>query len=203
MSELLTAGCDEVGRGAFFGPVCAATVVLDPAGEEILKRLGVKDSKKLSEKKRKLQDFNIRQHCIACAIASCSVEDIEMMGIEYCNMFVMRRSLEIVLETGVTPSRFWVDGDKEVPGVEIPQRAIKHGDQSEIAIAAASVIAKVYRDNIIIELAKKYPYYRLESNKGYHSDFHASALRKLGMTPSHRPSFCRKFTTQYNTYTDF
>jgi ribonuclease HII len=118
-------------------------------------------------------------------------------------MLVMRRSLEMVIQMGIVPSRFLVDGVKEVPGVEIPQKAIERGDQSEIAIAAASVIAKVYRDNIIIELAKKYPYYKLESNKGYHSPFHASALRKLGMTPSHRFSFCRNYTTKYNAYTDF
>lgn len=202
-SELLIAGCDEVGRGAAFGPIVAATVVLNEFTMDALRKLGVKDSKKLTPKERACFDFSIKEYSEAWFIASCSVEEIEREGIEYCNSLVMRQSFEGVVAQGVMPSEFLVDGKNEVPGIPIPQQAIENGDTFNMAIAAASVIAKVYRDKLIVELAEKYPNYDLAKNKGYLTPAHIKSLQKLGMTRSHRPSFCRKYSTEYNIYPEF
>lgn len=180
------AGVDEVGRGALFGPVVAAAVILQPAEKDALKALGVKDSKQLSLRQRESLDVHIREIATAYAVGMASVHEIERINILQAALLAMKRA---VLRLDPGPSFCLVDGNQCIPGLEIAQRTVIKGDQTEVAIAAASIVAKVWRDRLIIRLAKRYPHYDLASNKGYGSKHHRAAIATLGPTRQHRQTF--------------
>ncbi len=178
---LRIAGCDEVGRGPMFGPVVAAAVILAPK----CRIEGLDDSKKLSEKKRNELDIQIRAQAVAWAIAAIDVETIDRINIRNASLLAMRTA---VAQLALTPDYLLIDGCDSIDW-PCPQQAVIHGDATSFSIAAASILAKVYRDRLIVELDSQYPGYGLASHKGYCSAFHREALARLGPTPLHRKNW--------------
>lgn len=178
---LLIAGLDEVGRGPMFGPVVAAAVIF-PKGCNLP---GLTDSKKLTEKARSEFDREIRASAVAWAIAAVDVETIDRINIRNASLLAMRLAVE---QLALTPDYLLIDG---VDTIDWPcqQQAVVQGDSISLSIAAASVLAKVHRDRLLIELDSQYPGYGLARHKGYCSAEHLQALARLGPTPLHRKSF--------------
>jgi ribonuclease HII len=174
------AGVDEVGRGPLFGPVVAAAVVL-PAG---CAPDGLNDSKQLSERKRNELDGRIRECALAFSVAVVDAETIDRINIRRASLLAMRLAAE-----GLTlaPDFLLVDGLDTIDW-EGPQQAVVKGDATSFSIAAASVLAKVHRDRILVELDREFPGYGLARHKGYGSAQHLEALARLGPTPLHRKS---------------
>jgi len=180
------AGIDEVGRGPLFGPVVAAAVIL-PEGCSLQ---GLTDSKKLSEKKRGELDIEIRAVAIAWAIAAVDAETIDRINIRRASLEAMRRAVEQIA-TGpdfLLPDYLLIDG-RDTIRWDCPQQAVIKGDATSFSIAAASVLAKVHRDRLLVKLDVEYPGYGLARHKGYCSPEHLEALGRLGPTPLHRKSF--------------
>lgn len=175
------AGTDEVGRGPLAGPVVAAAVILDPNNPIE----GLKDSKKLSERKREELFILIQEKAKAFAIAEATVAEIDSLNILQASLLAMRRS---VLALSVQPDHVLVDGNK-VPDLPMSAEAIIQGDARVPEIQAASILAKVTRDRLMQRLALQYPGYGLEKHKGYPTKAHCEALQQLGVTPIHRQSF--------------
>ncbi|MGC9502850.1 ribonuclease HII [Baaleninema sp.] len=182
----LIAGVDEVGRGALFGPVVAAAVLLSPEGSIALQNLGVTDSKKLTAKRRETLRDRIAEIALDCQIGVATVEEIDRLNILQATLLAMKRAVESLTPT---PTLCLIDGNRPVPDLAIPQRTVIGGDRLEIAIAAASIVAKVWRDAEIVRLAQDYPDYDLAKNKGYGTAKHRQALQTLGASPQHRRSF--------------
>lgn len=180
------AGVDEVGRGALFGPVVAATVILSDEASEQLVAQGMTDSKKLSPRRRMILMKQIREVATGFRVGMASVYEIDRLNILQASLLAMRRA---VLGLPSAPQCCLVDGNQRIPNLRVPQRTVIKGDQSEPAIAAASILAKVWRDQLIVRLDQRYPGYDLASNKGYGSPKHRQALQKLGPTRQHRLSF--------------
>lgn len=176
----LVAGCDEVGMSPLAGPVVAAAVIL-PVGC----RLGADDSKKLTAEEREELAPKIRAEAIAFGIGEVSVEEIEALNIYWAGIEAMRRALRALAPA---PQMILLDARK-IKDLDIPQRAIVHGDALSLSIAAASIVAKTHRDAQMIEYDKKYPGYGFARHKGYPVREHYDALAKLGPLPIHRPSF--------------
>ena len=188
------AGIDEVGRGALFGPVCAAAVVLDLARVPI----GINDSKKLTVKQRLVLAENIREVAMGFSIAFVDSERIDSINILEATKEAMRQAVE-----GLMPPPDYLLCDAVViNGVDIPQENIIHGDARSVSIAAASILAKVERDEVIVALGNQYPGYGLEWNKGYGTAMHLDALRALGPTPYHRMTFQRVCQEPADTESD-
>ena len=175
------AGLDEVGRGPLFGPVVAAAVIL-PRGCHLD---GLTDSKKLSEKKRSEFDREIRANAVAWAIASVDAETIDRIDIRKASLLAMRRAVQ---QLALSPDFLLVDG-RDTIDWPCPQQAVMRGDTTSLSIAGASVLAKVYRDRLLLELDREFPGYGLASHKGYGCPEHLAALARLGPTPLHRRSF--------------
>ncbi|MGI0487955.1 ribonuclease HII [Pantanalinema rosaneae CENA516] len=184
------AGVDEVGRGALFGPVVAAAVILPEAAVQPLLVAGVTDSKQLSADQRTQLAIQIPQLALDCRIGYASVREIDRLNILQASLLAMKRA---ILRLKVQPDLCLVDGNQRIPGLEIPQQTIVKGDQRSLAIAAASILAKVWRDSLITRLAVKYPQYDLGRNKGYGTPSHRLALSQYGASCYHRRSFspCR------------
>jgi len=178
---LLIAGLDEVGRGPMFGPVVAAAVIL-PKGCSLP---GLTDSKKLSEKARNEFDREIRVNAVAWAVAAVDVETIDRINIRNASLLAMRLAVE---QLALTPDYLLIDGVDTIDW-PCPQQAVVQGDSTSLSIAAASVLAKVHRDRLLVELDSQYPGYGLARHKGYCSAEHMEALARLGPTPLHRKSF--------------
>ena len=173
-------GVDEVGRGTLAGPVISAAIILNK--EKIPE--GINDSKKLSKKKREvINEELISQHSFAIGIAS--VEEIDKINILQASLLAMKRA---VLNLNIKPQTILVDGNK-LPDLEYNMYPIIKGDNKSISIAAASIIAKVYRDKLMQDLSLQYPGYYWEKNSGYGTKQHLLALDNLGVTPIHRKSF--------------
>lgn len=177
-------GCDEAGRGPLAGEVAAAACIL-PAGLEIK---GLNDSKKLTEKKREELYDVIKEAAVSCAVATCSVEEIERYNILECALMAMRRAVE---KLDVPPEFILVDGNVN-RGFVLPSRAIIGGDAKSPNIAAASILAKVTRDRMCYEMDEKYPMYGFAKHKGYATKEHREAILKYGPCPEHRSLFLRK-----------
>jgi ribonuclease HII len=175
------AGLDEVGRGPLFGPVVAAAVILAPR----CRLEGLTDSKKLTEKKRTEFEIQIRANAVAWAIASVDVETIDRINIRRASLLAMRLAVE---QLALSPDYLLIDGIDTIEW-PCPQRPIIQGDATSLSIAAASVLAKVHRDRLLVELDSQFPGYGLASHKGYGSAEHLAALARLGPTPLHRRSF--------------
>lgn len=177
----LLAGCDEAGRGPWAGPVVAAAVVLDPARPIA----GLADSKTLSARRRVQLDAQIRAQSLGWSIAECSVEEIDRLNILQATLRAMQRA---VAGLQCPVDLLLVDGN-QTPTVSMPCRAIVGGDASHPAISAASIIAKVYRDGLMADLARRYPGYGFERHSGYGTAAHQAALLTLGPCAAHRRSF--------------
>lgn len=180
------AGVDEVGRGALYGPVVAAAVILNPEFYSLLIEAGVRDSKKLSATEREELVPKIQAAAHSYHIALATAAEIDRMGISKANFLAMARAIEGLV---VTPEVCLVDGKYSVPGITIPQKCLIKGDDRSVSIAAASIVAKVHRDQMMRELSINHPEYDFVNNKGYGTPKHRSALEKHGATTEHRQSF--------------
>ena len=176
-------GVDEAGRGPLCGPVVAAAVIL-PRGLEIE---GLNDSKKLTEKKREILYDVICEKAIAYSIAFGSVEEINELNILEANLLAMRRAIDGL---SVSADFALIDGNI-ARDFQIPARAVIHGDAISPSIAAASILAKVTRDRLCVELDRAYPQYGIAKHKGYGTKAHCDALRQYGPSPIHRKLFVR------------
>ena len=180
----LICGADEAGRGPLAGPVCAAAVIL-PKGLVIP---GLNDSKKLSDKRRRELFPIIQQEAVSFGIAFASQEEIDEINILQATFLAMRRAME---QLNPQPEFALIDGNRETD-FGVPCKTVIKGDSLSANIAAASVLAKVTRDNWMMEAAEKYPGYGFEIHKGYGTKAHYAALEKLGPCPIHRRSFLKK-----------
>ncbi len=178
---LRIAGLDEVGRGPMFGPVVAAAVVLP----ERFRLRGLTDSKQLTEGQRNEFDEAIRARAEAWAIAAVDVETIDRINIRRASLLAMRMAVE---QLALAPDYLLIDGCDTIDW-PCAQQVVVGGDALSLSIAAASVLAKVHRDRLLVELDAVYPGYGLARHKGYCSPEHMEALRRLGPTPLHRKSF--------------
>lgn len=181
-SNRIEAGCDEVGRGCLCGPVVAAAVILPPdyANEFI------NDSKKLSKSNRNNLIQEIKTSALAWSIAEASVEEIDSINILHASFLAMSRAIEGLKEK---PEHLLIDGNRFKSHLDIPFSCIVKGDSKFASIAAASILAKVYRDDLMEDMAAKYPGYGWEKNAGYPTRAHREGIIKLGLTPIHRKSF--------------
>jgi len=179
----LICGVDEVGRGPLAGPVFAAAVIL-PKDCEILY---INDSKKLSEKKREELFVEISEKALAVGIGSCTPEEIDELNIKQATRKAM---LQAVQNLEIQPGLVLVDAEI-ITGLDIRQVPIIKGDAKSVSIAAASIVAKVTRDHLMVEYDKIYPQYGFASNKGYGSAVHMQAIREYGPCPIHRRSFIK------------
>ena len=175
---LRIAGCDEVGRGPMFGPVVAAAVIL-PTGCRLR---GLNDSKQVAEKKRNELDVEIRAKALAWAIAAVDAETIDRINIRKASLLAMRMAVE---QLALAPDYLLIDGCDTIEW-NCPQQSVVQGDATSFSIAAASVLAKVNRDRMLVELDAVYPGCGLARHKGYCSREHLAALDRLGPTPLHR-----------------
>lgn len=182
------AGCDEAGRGPLAGSVFAAAVILPPDfSNEVLN-----DSKQLTEKQRYALREVIEREAVAWAVAEVTAEEIDRINILQASILGMHRALS---RLSVTPEHILVDGNKWKPYVpegglmEIPARTVVKGDATYMSIAAASILAKTYRDDYMLRLHEEYPMYGWDENKGYPTAAHYAAIRQYGTTPYHRKSF--------------
>ena len=181
----LVCGVDEAGRGPLAGPVCAAAVIL-PEGTVIE---GLNDSKKLSEKKREALFETVKEAAIAWSVAFASVEEIEEHNILNATFIAMNRAIE-GLE--INADFALIDGNRVPKEIKIPCETVVKGDSLSMSIAAASILAKVTRDRLMLELDEKYPMYEFKKHKGYGTALHMDLIRKYGPSECHRPSFLKK-----------
>lgn len=181
-ADVIEAGCDEAGRGCLCGPVACAAVIL-PDGFECQ---GLDDSKKLTERQRDLLRPFIEENAIAWSVVMVDVEEIDRINILNSSILGMHRALESLL---VSPQHIIVDGNRFKPFKEIPYTTIVKGDSKYMSIAAASILAKTHRDELMNSLHERYPQYAWNVNKGYPTKKHREAIAKYGATPLHRGSF--------------
>ena len=180
------AGIDEVGRGALFGPVVAAAVVL-PEKVGILARMGLKDSKQLTREERERLDRKIRSMALAVGVAAIDAETIDRINIYQATCLAMLSALQEIEQAGLAPDHLILDAMRiDHP---CPQTKLFYGDALCLSVAAASVVAKVYRDDLCREFAIRFPQYGLASHKGYATPEHQKALREHGPTTFHRRTF--------------
>lgn len=178
----LEAGTDEAGRGCLSGPVVAAAVILP----KDFKHPFLNDSKQLSEKKRqKLKPF-IEEHALAFAVSFVMQEEVDKINVLQASITGMHRSIDALK---ITPEFIIVDGNKFKPFKKIPHKTIVKGDAKYMSIAAASVLAKTYRDEYMEKIHQEFPNYNWQKNKGYPTKEHRNAIRKFGATKHHRKSF--------------
>ncbi len=183
----LVAGVDEVGRGPLAGPVVCAACIM-PLDEMID---GIYDSKKVSEKKRKALSEQIKQKAVAYSIASVSAKEIDEMNILQATRLCMKKAVEGL---SVLPEIVIVDALRL--DVDVPQREIVKGDETSYNVAAASILAKVYRDELMVELAKTYAKYGFDKHKGYGTREHIQAIVTFGACPEHRKTFIKNFSVK-------
>lgn len=177
------AGVDEAGRGPCAGPLVIAAVILnDPLSKTFIE---VQDSKQLSTEQRDILFELIIANSIAHSIIEVSVEEIDTLGLHKCNIEGMRRAVNSL---SISADYVLTDG-YSIPGLTTPNLAVWKGDQVATTISAASILAKVYRDRIMVQLDKKYPKYGLANHKGYITAAHTAAIKEFGILPIHRKSF--------------
>ena len=193
ISGLIEAGCDEAGRGPLAGSVFAAAVVLNPDRVRGVPEFAwLNDSKQLTEKQRETLRPVIEREAVSWAVVEVSPQEIDEKNILQCSIIGMQRALD---QLSVRPQHILVDGNKWKPYVpegellEIPAHTVVHGDATYMSIAAASVLAKTYRDAYMLRLHEQYPQYNWANNKGYPTAEHYAAIQKYGTTPYHRMSF--------------
>jgi ribonuclease HII len=181
-STRIEAGCDEVGRGCLCGPVVAAAVILPIDYANVF----INDSKKLSKTNRIKLVEEIKSSAVSWAIAEASVEEIDKINILNASFLAMNRAIESLK---VIPDHLLIDGNRFKTSLSIPFNCIVKGDGKFASIAAASILAKVYRDELMERMAERFPGYGWEKNAGYPTKAHREGILKLGLTPIHRKSF--------------
>ena len=180
--SLIEAGCDEAGRGCLAGSVYAAAVILPSDYQNEL----LNDSKKLTAKKRYALREEIERNAIAWAVGIVTPEEIDKINILNASFLAMHRALD---QLSVRPEAVIVDGNRFKPYQDLPSTTIVKGDGKYLSIAAASILAKTYRDDYMLSLAEEYPQYDWQSNMGYPTKKHRQAIREHGITPYHRKSY--------------
>ena len=180
--DVVEAGCDEAGRGCLAGPVFAAAVILPPDFKSEL----LNDSKQLSEKNRYALRPLIEQEAIAWGIGVVTAPEIDAINILKASFLAMHRAID---QLKVQPQALLIDGNRFTPYKEIPFTCMVKGDGRFLSIAAASILAKTYRDDYMLQLAEEYPSYGWQQNKGYPTRAHREAISKHGITPYHRKTF--------------
>ena len=178
----IEAGCDEAGRGCLAGSVFAAAVILPPD----FKNDDLNDSKQLSEKKRYALRPVIEKEAIAWAVGIVTPEEIDKINILKASFLAMHRAID---QLQVRPEHLLIDGNRFTPYPDIKHTTVVKGDGKYLSIAAASILAKTYRDDYMDELAKEYPDYHWTENKGYPTKAHREEIRTIGITPYHRKTF--------------
>ncbi len=181
-SNLIEAGCDEVGRGCLAGPVVAASVILPKDYKHDL----LNDSKQLSKQNREQLEADIKRDALAWAIAEVSHEEIDVINILNASFKAMHLALDQLV---VRPEFLLIDGNRFTPYGNIKSACIIKGDGKYLSIAAASVLAKTYRDELMTKLSFQFPGYGWETNVGYPTPKHRDGIRKFGITPYHRKTF--------------
>lgn len=178
----IEAGCDEAGRGCLAGAVFAAAVILpkDFSSEEL------NDSKQLSEKQRYALRPVIEQQALAWAVGIVTPEEIDRINILKASFLAMHRALD---QLKLRPGHLLIDGNRFTPYPDIPNTCVVKGDGKYLSIAAASILAKTYRDDYMMQLHEEYPFYDWDHNKGYPTVKHRNAIRINGITPYHRKTF--------------
>ena len=188
-SELIEAGCDEAGRGCLAGPVFAAAVILPDTSHlsPLTSHLcDLNDSKQLSEKQRYSLREVIESEAVAWAVGVVSNEEIDKINILRASILAMHRA---VSQLKIRPQHLLIDGNRFSPYEDIPHTTVVKGDATYMSIAAASILAKTYRDDFMLKIHQEYPQYHWDSNKGYPALVHREAIRQYGTTPYHRMSF--------------
>lgn len=180
--DLIEAGCDEAGRGCLAGSVYAAAVILPPDYQNEL----LNDSKKLTAKKRYALREEIERDAIAWAVGIVTPEEIDKINILNASFLAMHRALD---QLKIRPEAVIVDGNRFKPYQDLPSTTIVKGDGKYLSIAAASILAKTYRDDYMLSLAEEYPQYDWQSNMGYPTKKHRQAILEHGITPYHRKSY--------------
>lgn len=180
--ECLEAGCDEAGRGCLAGPVVAAAVILPPNYHHPL----LNDSKQMTAAQRLKVRDHIKEHALAWAVAEVSAEEIDHINILKASFEAMQRAVE---RLSIRPEHLLIDGNRFYPRLDIPFRCEVKGDARFANIAAASVLAKTYRDEYMARLAEEFPAYGWERNAGYPTKQHREAIARHGLTPHHRLTF--------------
>ena len=178
----IEAGCDEAGRGCLAGPVAAAAVILPPDFKNDL----LNDSKKLTERQRNLLRPIIEQEALAWCVVMVSPQEIDRINILNASIIGMHRAIDGL---SMKPEHLLIDGNKFRPYPGIPHTTIVKGDGKYMAIAAASVLAKTHRDELMLQLAEQYPDYNWKNNKGYPTKDHREALLRVGISPHHRRTY--------------
>ncbi|MDO5522688.1 MAG: ribonuclease HII [Bacteroidia bacterium] len=181
-SNCIEAGCDEAGRGCLAGPVFAAAVVL-PSGFRCDE---LNDSKQLSEKSRSRLRSVIEQHALCYAVEVCTPEEIDELNILWASVKAMHKA---IAKLTIRPEHILVDGNRFRPFENVPHTLVVKGDGKYLSIAAASVLAKTYRDEYMQRLHQQFPVYNWECNKGYPTKHHREAIKNHGITEFHRKSF--------------
>lgn len=184
--EWIEAGCDEAGRGPLAGPVTAAAVILPPEWNHPL----LNDSKKMSEKNRNLLRKIIEKEAVAWAVEMVMPDEIDRINILNASFAAMSRAVE---KLSVKPQLLLIDGNRFRSNLSIPYQCIVKGDATFTSIAAASVLAKTYRDEYMMRIADEYPVYNWKQNKGYPTREHREAVLRHGLSPYHRVSFNHSF----------
>lgn len=205
IANLIEAGCDEAGRGPLAGSVFAAAVILDSKRvDQVPEFAWLNDSKQLTDKQRYVLRPIIEREAVSWAVVEVSAKEIDERNILQCSILGMQRALDQLV---VRPQHILVDGNKWKPYVpegellEIPADTVVHGDATYMSIAAASVLAKTYRDDYMLRLHNEYPQYGWATNKGYPTMEHYAALKKYGVTPYHRLTFNLKLDEKNTLHT--
>ncbi|HZH68714.1 MAG TPA: ribonuclease HII [Chitinophagales bacterium] len=182
LDQKIVCGCDEAGRGCLAGPVVAAAVILP---EDYFHPL-LTDSKQVNEKNRNILRVEIEREAIAFGLGVVSHQEIDQMNILKASFLAMHRAID-----ALQPRPEWliIDGNKFAPYPDIPHQCIIKGDSKFIQIAAASILAKTYRDELMLDLSKDFPMYGWQNNKGYPTRSHRAAIKEFGISPFHRTSF--------------
>jgi ribonuclease HII len=182
LTEKPEAGCDEAGRGCLAGPVCAAAVILPDDYDNPM----LNDSKKLSEKQRNLLRTDIEAKALAYGVAFVEHDEIDRVNILRASIMAMHKALN---QLHIVPEHILVDGNRFYPFNNIPHTCVVGGDGKYVAIAAASILAKTYRDELMLKLDKQFPQYLWHKNKGYPTQEHRRAIQKYGPSEHHRLTF--------------
>jgi ribonuclease HII len=175
------AGLDEVGRGCLAGPVVAAAVIFSPD----IHLSGVRDSKALSSKQRQVFDRAIREEALAVSVAQVESAEIDRINILKASLKAMAQAVD---NLDLRPMALLVDGNQQIPHI-LPQKILVKGDQRSLSVAAASIVAKVFRDSLMEEMHRHYPHYNFAGNKGYPTSEHRKAIKLYGCCPIHRRTF--------------
>ena len=180
--NVVEAGCDEAGRGCLAGPVYAAAVILPPNYSNPL----ITDSKQLTAHQRQQLRLQIEHDAVSWAIGVCTASEIDELNILQCSILAMHRAIDGLK---VRPQALIIDGNRFRPYHDIPHTTIVKGDAKYLSIAAASILAKTYRDEYMLSLHQQYPHYGWDRNAGYSTRQHREAIRTYGLTPYHRTTF--------------